>query len=101
MPGIDLLDDEALARRRSLFGEIFTHNAVDIHDPASSLRYRWMIEEDWKLILPAPWNTPDGPVELYELKADPFETKNLAAEHPDRVAEMTKRVDAWWSPEPR
>ena len=101
MPGIDLLDDEALARRRSLFGEIFTHNAVDIHDPASSLRYRWMIEEDWKLILPAAWNTPDGGVELYNLKADPFETKDLAAEHPDRVAEMTKQIDGWWSPGPR
>lgn len=101
MPGIDLLDDEALARRRSLFGEIFTHNAVDIHRPAANLRYRWMIDEQWKLILPAPWNTPDGAVELYDLKADPFETKNLAAQHPEKVAEMTQRVDAWWNPDPR
>lgn len=101
MPGIDLLDDEALKRRRSLFGEIFTHNAVDIHRPATSLRYRWMIDETWKLILPAPWNTPDGAVELYDLKADPFETKNLADEHPDRAGEMTRRVDDWWKPDPR
>jgi len=101
MPGIDLLDDEALARRRSVFGEIFTHNAVDIQRPATSVRYRWMVDETWKLILPASWNTPDGVIELYDLTNDPFETKNLADEHPDRVAEMTKRIDAWWSPDPR
>ena len=42
LPGIDLLDEHAIATRRAIFGEIFTHNAVDIHDPASSLRYRWV-----------------------------------------------------------
>ncbi len=41
MQGINLLDHEAVMRRKAIFGEIFTHNAVDIREPASSLRYRW------------------------------------------------------------
>ena len=46
MPGVNLLDDSAVERRKAIFGEIFTTNAVDIHRPASSLRYRWAIAGD-------------------------------------------------------
>ena len=34
MEGLDLLDEQAIAARPAVFGEIFTHNAVDINDPA-------------------------------------------------------------------
>jgi len=34
--------------------------------------------------------------ELYDLKADPGETTNLASEHPDVVKEMEQAYDAWW-----
>jgi len=34
--------------------------------------------------------------ELYELKSDPGETKNIAAEHPDVVKEMSAAYDKWW-----
>jgi len=40
MQGLNLLDREALAKRDAIFGEIFTHNAVDIEVPATSLKYR-------------------------------------------------------------
>ena len=40
---------------------------------------------------------PDGVVELYDLESDPHETKNLAAEHPDRVRQMQAKLDAWWN----
>ncbi len=45
---------------------------------------------DWKLI----WRTllPES-VELYNISADPSETKNLASEHPDKVAELQKRIN--------
>jgi len=41
--------------------------------------------------------TEDGPVsrELYDLVADPSETTNLAAEHPDRVASMSAALADW------
>jgi len=53
--------------------------------------YRAGIREgDWKLI----WNTmlPQS-VELYNIAEDPSETKNLAAEYPDKVVELQKRAN--------
>lgn len=96
MKGINLLDHEAVARRKAIFGEIFTHNAVDIRDPASSLRYRWAVEGNWKLILPAAQNTPDATVELYDLAHDPGEMANLAEKNPERVEHLKTLIHAWW-----
>ena len=77
-------------------GEIFEHNAVDIHNPASSLKYRWCIEGGWKLVLPEAANVPDGEVELYNVRADPYEQKNLAQTEPNRVAQLRELIDGWW-----
>ena len=35
--------------------------------------------------------------ELYDLQADPGESKNVLAEHPEVAAELRKAYDAWWS----
>jgi arylsulfatase A-like enzyme len=44
----------------------------------------------WKLVrnYPAPW-------ELYDIEADRTEMNDLAAQHPDRVREMSAEYDAW------
>ncbi len=34
--------------------------------------------------------------ELYDLKADPGETKNIIAEHPEVVAKLRAAYDQWW-----
>jgi arylsulfatase A-like enzyme len=98
MQGINLLDERAVAGRKQLFGEIFLHSAADVEDPRSSVRYRWTRAENWKLIVPDLRNEPKATVELYDLATDPGETKNLAATEPERVARLTKSLDAWWSP---
>jgi len=97
MQGVDLLDREALSARQAIFGETFTHNAVDVRVPASSLEYRWCIEGRWKLLVPNPANVPDGRVELYDVLADPHEERNLASAHPDRVTHLRGLIDAWWA----
>ncbi|MBA4150915.1 MAG: sulfatase [Verrucomicrobia bacterium] len=96
LPGINLLDKKAVAKRKMIFGECFTHDSADLDRPEKSLRWRWGIEGDWKVILPDPVNEPNGVVELYNLKADPFEAQNLAHKEKRRIAALTKKVDAWW-----
>jgi arylsulfatase A-like enzyme len=100
LDGINLLDERAVASRPAIFGEIFTHNAVDIDVPASSLRYRWVISGGWKLIAPDRRNVRDGVIELFDLDHDPGETRNLARQHPDKSADLERRLDAWWTPRP-
>ncbi len=49
---------------------------------------------DWKLIVAMedPFGLP--PVELYDLRNDPGETKNLAKQRPDVVARLRRRMEA-------
>lgn len=99
MSGLNLLDPAAVAARDTVFGACFTHNAVDLDVPARSLRWRWCIQKNLKLIVPGP-NEPDAPVELYDLAADPHEKQNLAATRADSLPALRARLDAWWSGQP-
>ncbi len=50
----------------------------------------------WKLLVDGPHfrNRAAGEVELFNLAEDPGETRNLAAAHPERVAELRARIEA-------
>ena len=37
----------------------------------------------------------DGELELYNITADPAESKNVAAQHPDIVKMLSAKVEAW------
>jgi arylsulfatase A-like enzyme len=100
LPGVNLLDAEALGKRDTVYGEIFTHNAIDLADPAKNLRFRWVVRDRWKLIVPDPTQEPKATIELFDLSNDLQEETNLAAKQPQRVAELRKALDAWW-PGPR
>ncbi len=54
--------------------------------PAAAIR-----QGDWKLIE----FFEDGRLELYDLGSDIGETRNLAEQHPDRVAAMHDQMKAW------
>ncbi len=45
---------------------------------------------NWKMVrkYPDPW-------ELYDLAQDRTETRDLAAQHPQRIADMSERYEAW------
>ena len=51
---------------------------------------RAVIRGGWKLV-----SSHKRPWELYQLAHDRAETRNVAAEHPDRVAEMSAAYEAW------
>jgi len=96
LEGVNLLDEQAVSRHPPVFGEIFTHNAVDLRDPASSLRYRWIVDGDWKLIVPDARNEPRGRVELFDVAHDPGETRDLATEQHQKAAGLIPKLEAHW-----
>jgi uncharacterized sulfatase len=98
MSGVNLLDPRALAARPRIFGDVYLHNAIDLERPASSLNFRWVIEGDTKLISPFPPNAPGATTQLYQITDDPHERRDLAADDPGRVAELTRALDAWLPP---
>ena len=98
MPGLNLLDAAAgkgPLKRDAVFGEIFTHTAVDLERPSLNLTNRWVRRGDLKLITFEAAGERKPP-ELYDLRRDPFEKENLSAERPDDVADLLRRLDAWW-----
>lgn len=96
LPGIDLLSEQARKDRKVVFGECFTHNANDLDDPKANLRWRWAVQGQWKLIVPNQAIERDGKNELYDLVADPLETKNLVLTHPEIERDLLSQLDAWW-----
>lgn len=99
LPGINLADEKAVARRSQIFGETFSHNIANVDHPTRSLENRWIIDGWWKLIVPDPRNRPTGKAELYDLQNDPWEKNELSATQPKRVKELSKKLDKWWQPE--
>jgi arylsulfatase A-like enzyme len=110
LPGINLMDLEAVRARKTIFGDIHLHNAVDINDPAKNVTYRWALRDGWKLIIPHKVNVTtlaavgskgSGEIELYNVLDDPTEEKNLAAENPEKVKELTEAINGWWPAVPK
>jgi len=110
LPGVNLLPvlkSGQATPRTEVPGETFAHDLADLADPEASLIHRWVIDGKWKLLL-----TYDGYAgagnhsnshprtekrpQLFDLIADPHEKTNLAAQHPEIVARLAKRLDEWW-----
>jgi arylsulfatase A-like enzyme len=109
LPGVNLwpcATMKAPLDRTFLCGESFSHDVADLKDHEVSLQYRWCIEGPWKLILS--YDCPpdryeflhkvnERQLQLFQLESDPFETKNVAAEHPDLVAKLAARINSSWT----
>ncbi|MCA9085771.1 MAG: sulfatase [Planctomycetaceae bacterium] len=108
LPGLNLLPaccNQEKLTRNELYGESFAHDVADVDQPEASLLYRWVIEDHWKLLLTydgktnryaaAHLNLGPGP-QLFDLKADPMEDHNVAADHKDIVARLAGKLDNWW-----
>ncbi len=95
-PGVDLLDDRAVRSRRAVFGACFAHDIPDLDHPERGLRWRWMVRDGWKLIVPDPVREPAGTVELYRIDRDPFEERNLALDQSRMAKRLRRDLDRWW-----
>ncbi|MEZ6107134.1 MAG: sulfatase-like hydrolase/transferase [Pirellulaceae bacterium] len=109
--GVDLLAEGSAEQppqwqvRDTLFGESYVHD-VTLDDELTGLLCRWCIEGRWKLIVSHSADVSrfvplhgsrETRLQLYDLMADPHETTNLAANHPEIVARMRALIDQWWS----
>jgi uncharacterized sulfatase len=102
IPGLNLLDARTVAARKTLFGECFTHDAIDLRKPSANLYSRWILDGEWKLIVPVAGRPHDeGPkeIELYRISTDAEEKTNLAAKEAARVQSLRRKLDQWWRPE--
>jgi arylsulfatase A-like enzyme len=75
----------APALRGAALGEAGALSELDL----SGLRFDSWRTQRWKLIRPG----PDGPPRLYDLAADPRETCDVAAQHPDVTAALTAELE--------
>lgn len=94
LTGVDLTKPAEVAARDTIYGEDFAHDMTDRDNPLQDLEARFLIEKQWKLIVPR----ADRPAELYDLSKDPWETRNVAAEQPNLVERLTLKLDEWWNP---
>lgn len=101
LPGINLLDEAAVRSRRAVFGACFSHDLEDMSRPTAGLLSRWMVEDEWKLIVPVPGrngeDVPDHPL-MYRITEDSDERRDLAAERPEQLRVLRRKLDEWWNP---
>ncbi len=104
LPGIDLLDREAMTARKSITVENFTHNIKDLGHPEKSLVTRVVIGGWSKLLIPGTvrpdqkYTTAPKEIELFDLKSDPLEKTNIAIQKPDEVKRLQAIQDRIWKP---
>jgi uncharacterized sulfatase len=107
LPGLNLFDnltEQSIIERDTIFGEGYGHDIVDVNDHEGSLLYRWVIQDDWKLVLSYDGGNPNwavkhsmvGAPRLYSLTQDPFETTNLASKYPELVESLSQKISDWY-----
>lgn len=67
--------------------------ARTLYTAAPSFRARMVRHGDWKLVVTQAGGKKGPTEELFDLAADPSETRNLAGEKPGVLAEMKQRLD--------
>jgi arylsulfatase/arylsulfatase A len=79
---------------RTLFIQAHRGDPVPGHNAA-------VVTPRWKLVHSSGFDReappPEVPFALYDLPEDPHEDRDLAADHPDVVAELRRRYDAWYA----
>jgi len=107
---LPVINDGEKLEREHIFGETFAHDIIDLDNPQTTLLYRWVIQDRWKLILrydgtttryKAVHSVADPAPQLFDLIADPHEETNVAADHPRLVAQLVDHLTDWWTVDER
>ena len=109
-PGVDLMPSAKgaakLNAKRAVYGEIYPGDATSLGRPSRDIAYRWIRDGAFKLIVPHshkedfPWGGYLANTALFNLRDDPGEKNNLAAnpKQSKRLAGMKAKLDRWWTP---
>ena len=89
LPGISVLDKEALNSRKGIFGEVYAHDFETIE---SSMFYNMAIFPPYKIIVPDPVRKKDEVVQLFNIEEDPFEKNNIAETHPEIIQDLKDKI---------
>ena len=99
------MDAAARQGRQRVFGVCHATYNITVGDPDDTLQYLWCLEGDWKLLVRYhgkdtthyrnlhAWDK--APQRLFNLKDDPGEKNDLTAAHPEIVARLKKKIEAW------
>ena len=105
LTGINLMDADARAKRKAVFGVMHSVQNMTLGKPDESLQYLWCIEGDWKLLVRYhgedttqfskihAWDKE--PFRLYNLTNDPHEKNNLAESNNEKVKDLQSKITAW------
>ena len=105
LSGINLLDKQARAGRKRVFGVCHSVYNMTPGNPDGTLQYLWVVEGEWKLLIRFrgldttryrqlhTWD--EAPVRLYNLKNDPHEKNEVSSVHPAIVSRLTKAIHSW------
>ncbi|WP_246112803.1 sulfatase family protein [Allorhodopirellula solitaria] len=102
LPGLNLVDHQEMQKRDTVFVEGYTHDIADLDKPEKSLVTRVVIDGWNKLVVPGSRRPDKGytsapeSVELFDLKSDPLEKQNLAAEQPQVVDQLKGLLKTRW-----
>ncbi len=91
MTGLDLRDPAALNERDRIFVDVYSHDSdIDqLDDLDDGLKARVVID-GWDKLTARP-----GQKELYDLKNDPDDQTDLAAQNPEKVKQLSRLIDEW------
>lgn len=80
-------------RTKPVFWEYGVHGSIKPGKAEHVSPQLAMRDQDYKLLM----NANGSRVELYNLKNDPKETRNLSRSHPQQVANMKPQLRQWWT----
>ena len=112
LPGINVLNNEKLEQRQTLFIECYNHDILNVEKPSETVLYKVALNKKWKLMVPnkdlviRDFTDPksnyygfySNQIQLFDLERDPEEQQNLAKKYPEIVAEMSSQINEWWQP---